>query len=980
MYPELTTPLLVLVGAAAGLILFLLIRRPVLRRLALRQVMRRPTEGVLVILGSLLGTALIVASFVVGDSLNRSVRQSAYDVLGPVDEYVRSSSVALGDQVARRLEPLRADPRVDGLLTARGEFAAAVHDASGVPVAEPRTLVWELDFADAARFGAPHPSGLSVAGPARGQVLINDNLAASLQAKVGDTVTFYLYGRPVELRVARIVPAHGLAGVGLGATTNRNAYLSTSTGTLLAAAHAAGREPATTTFISNSGGVEGGAKLTDELTGEIRRALGPLAASGAGIWTPKQVVLDSADETGATLGSLFLFIGSFSIIAGVLLIVNIYVMLAEERRGQLGIMRAIGMRRRRVTAEFAIEGALYSAAAAVVGAALGIVVGRVVVTLAMQIMNGWDQGDNHLTVAFAVTPTSIINGTSAGFLIAFVAVVLTSVRIARTNIIAAIRDQEASPRRHTRRRMRVMSGATAMLLAAAAVPPVVSSAGAATYLLPALALVAAVPLLRSFFPPRRVTTWVAAAVLGWGLLANIARPDVFDDGSTTTYIVQGSMLALAAVALISEHQSAIVRPLRRLIERPTQLGLATRLAVAYPTAKRFRTGATLGMYCIVVLVIVLLAQISAIVQGGVKQAVTEASAGWSMRADFSPTAPVVNAEDAVRAGPFKGEVLDAAALVTATADGEDPAGRRSGLLPVLAIGVPEKLASTAPKVDKWLPTLPNGQAAWNLILRDPRYVLVDSFYGSTGGPQGEVVHVGDKITLTDPRTGVRTPRTVAGLLGSAAAFYGLGTGEFRNPILMSVAGAVSLFGGDVRETSLLLRIAPGVDLGSLAARLQAAFLANGLVVSDIGHEVEAGFAASNQFFRLMQGYLALGLLVGIAGLDVVMVRAVRERRRTIGVLRALGFRAQTVHRAFMAESTLLAVEGVVTGTVLGVLTTWLLFQNSAAFATLDASFPIAWTPITVTVLSTLLASLLVTARPAHRAAQVKPAVALRVAD
>src|SRR5262245_13240573 len=979
MYPELTTPLIVLVGGAAGLILFLLVRRPVLRRLALRQVTRRPTEGVLVILGSLLGTALIVASFVVGDSLNRSVRQGAYDVPGPVDEYVRSSSVALGDEVEHRLQPLRDDPRVDGLLTARGDFAASVHEVNGEPVAEPRTLVWELDFADAARFGAPHPSGLSVAGPARGQVVINDNLADSLQAKVGDTVTFYLYGRPVDLQVARIVPAQGLAGVGLGATTNRNAYLSASTGTLLAAAHAAEREPATTTFISNRGGVEGGAKLTDEVTGEIRRALGSLASSGAGVWTPKQEVLDSADETGATLGSLFLFIGSFSIIAGVLLIVNIYVMLADERKGQLGIMRAIGMRRRRVTAEFAIEGALYSAAAAVAGAALGIGVGRVVVTLAMQIMNGWDQGDNHLSVAFAVTPTSIINGTVLGFLIAFAAVVLTSVRIARTNIIAAIRDQEVSPRRHARRRMRVLSAATALVLAAAAVPAVASSAGAATYLLPALALVAAVPLLRSFFPARRVTTWVAAAVLGWGLLANIARPDVFDDGSTATYIVQGSMLALAAVALISEHQSTIVRPLRRLIERPSQLGLATRLAVAYPTAKRFRTGATLGMYCIVVLVIVLLAQISAIVQGGVKQAVAEASAGWSLRADFSPTAPFINAEDAVRAGPFKNEVLDAAALVTATADGDDPARRRN-TLPVLAIGVSEKLANTAPKVDKWLPKLPNGEAAWDLILRDPRYVLVDAFYGSTGGPQGEVIHVGDKIVLTDPRTGVRTPRTVAGLLASAAAFYGLGTGEFRNPVLMSVAGAVSLFGGEVRETSLLLRTAPGVDPGSLAARLQAAFLANGLVVSDIAQEVEAGFAASNQFFRLMQGFLALGLLVGIAGLGVVMVRAVRERRRTIGVLRALGFRAQTVHRAFMAESTLLAVEGVVTGTVLGVLTTWLLFQNSAAFATLDTSFPIAWMPISVTVLATLLASLAVAARPAHRAARVKPAVALRVAD
>ena len=50
------------------------------------------------------------------------------------------------------------------------------------------------------------------------------------------------------------------------------------------------------------------------------------------------------------------------------------------------------------------------------------------------------------------------------------------------------------------------------------------------------------------------------------------------------------------------------------------------------------------------------------------------------------------------------------------------------------------------------------------------------------------------------------------------------------------------------------------------------------------------FARANlQFLRLMQGYLALGLLVGIAGLGVVMVRAVRERRREVGVLRSLGF-------------------------------------------------------------------------------------------
>jgi ABC-type antimicrobial peptide transport system permease subunit len=87
-----------------------------------------------------------------------------------------------------------------------------------------------------------------------------------------------------------------------------------------------------------------------------------------------------------------------------------------------------------------------------------------------------------------------------------------------------------------------------------------------------------------------------------------------------------------------------------------------------------------------------------------------------------------------------------------------------------------------------------------------------------------------------------------------------------------------------------------------------------------------------QFFLLMQGYLALGLLVGITGLGVVMVRAVRERRRTIAVLRALGFRAATVRRSFLTESGFVAFEGVIVGTVLGVTTTWLFYQSSAAFA------------------------------------------------
>ena len=69
MYPELTPPLLASL-AVAGLVLGVVAwRGTVLRRLALRQVARRPGESGLVVLGSVLGTAIIVGSLVVGDTL-----------------------------------------------------------------------------------------------------------------------------------------------------------------------------------------------------------------------------------------------------------------------------------------------------------------------------------------------------------------------------------------------------------------------------------------------------------------------------------------------------------------------------------------------------------------------------------------------------------------------------------------------------------------------------------------------------------------------------------------------------------------------------------------------------------------------------------------------------------------------------------------------------------------------------------------------
>src|ERR671931_563059 len=306
MYPELVLPLVALLGAACGLLAFLLLRRPVLRRLAIRQASRRRTEAALVIIGSALGTTIIVASLVVGDTLNFSVKQDAYRTLGPVDERVVTGDPAAGEVAARALRGLRSDPLVDGVLTARSEQVAVVLDRDGRHAAQPRTLVWDMDFAAAERFGGSSAdSGLTGPSPRPSEVVLNDLLATDLGAHVGDTVMLYLYEHPTPLWVARIVPARGLAGGGFGSPANRNAFVAPGT---LAEVHAkTGRvSPRTVTLVSNRGGVEGGNRYSDQVAAHIRQIISPLPTAGTSVETPKKDVLAEAKVTGDALGALFL--------------------------------------------------------------------------------------------------------------------------------------------------------------------------------------------------------------------------------------------------------------------------------------------------------------------------------------------------------------------------------------------------------------------------------------------------------------------------------------------------------------------------------------------------------------------------------------------------------------------------------------------------------------------------------------------------
>ena len=131
------------------------------------------------------------------------------------------------------------------------------------------------------------------------------------------------------------------------------------------------------------------------------------------------------------------------------------------------------------------------------------------------------------------------------------------------------------------------------------------------------------------------------------------------------------------------------------------------------------------------------------------------------------------------------------------------------------------------------------------------------------------------------------------------------------------------------------------------------------------------------FFALLQGFIGLGLVVGIAALGVVAFRAVVERRQQIGMLRAIGFGRGLVSATFLIESLFVTLLGILAGVTMAILLAYNLFTGGEFGNTNGAAFFVPWGQVALFAGIALAAALLMTIVPSRQAGAVAPAEALR---
>jgi putative ABC transport system permease protein len=708
---------------------------------------------------------------------------------------------------------------------------------------------------------------------------------------------------------------------------------------------------------------------------------------GLEVQTVKQDAIETADEQGAMFVAFFTTFGTFSIAAGILLIFLIFVMLAAERRGELGIARAVGTRRGHVVQMFTFEGAAYDLVAAAVGAVLGALVALGMVVVMAKAFAAAD-ADEGLQIEFAVSMRSLVVAFAMGVLLTLLVVAVSAWRVSVMTISTAIRNLP-EPRTTKRRRRLVLALVTLALGLLLALAGVSGDSFTPLMLGVSLVLMSLVPLLRLAGVPERIAftacgfALVVFLLLPWRLIEAVFGNLAMD---FSAWIVAGLLIVVGTVWIIVFNADLLLTAVTRLLGRFRGLTPVLRMSIAYPLSAKFRTGTTLAMFTLVVFTLVT----GSAGNGSFVHAlgVADLGGGFQVRAGTVGAATVDDMASALRKAPG----IDAADFTAV------------GSQSVLAVEA-EQVGATRPAEtylvrgldDSFLEhaTFGLGQMAtgytserqvWRALRTHPGLAVVDStivprrdnfnfaivpdftlsgFYYEEGAFEPIAVDV------VDTQTGNRTRLTVIGILKDTAPAEMVGISTSQKTLSAA-------FPGRTHPTIHYFALAPGVDPDVAAAQLESAFLENGLDAESIQQVVDDVFAANMRFNRLMQGFLALGLLVGVAALGVISARSVVERRQQIGVMRAIGFRRRMVQAAFLLESSFVALTAIVLGTVLGLILAWNIVDDQRQQPSWEnLTLYVPWVNLLVIFVVVYAVAILATLLPAVRASRIRPAEALR---
>jgi putative ABC transport system permease protein len=1058
-------------------------------RLGLRNIPRRGAQATLIVLGLMLGTLIITASFATGDSIAYSVTKGTYDQLHRVDLLINFQGTDTTNGVTQVYVPQ------GGVATLQQQFAndPTIQTFTGLdlevlPVLDTRTSLSKPDVtlagADPQQLAAIGGLTLQSGGNADisqltgNNVFVSKQTADKLDVKKGDTLTVFAGGKQQALHVLDIVKNQGTAGVinqdmrsggGISAPLALVQELTGHTGQVnLVAVTLHGTERSTVGLSDAAAN-----KLNSYFaSGKAQSALG-LGSTIPAVDKIKQSNVNSANLFGNAITSVFLVLGLFSIAAGVLLIFMIFVMLAAERKGEMGMARAVGAQRINLVQSFVAEGMAYDVLAGLVGAAAGV--GAAILLVMVGLRAALGANGNFFSVH--VTAPSLIVSYCLGAVVTFITIVVSSFRVSRLNIVAAIRGTDEDETRAPRGRISILwiilgilmipllfIGLFVLLRKGLKLPwfwvfvpvailisllflPLARSTGAVFFFSTAVSLLilCGAGIARRFGTSSR-TTWTIAGLLlllYWLTPNNLGQELLGKKltGNIEMFVLSGIMIVTAFTLVIVFNANLLTRLFRGGGEagayrtpalmavlavvsvvigvalgdtggglgqlfyllaalfvlvtlvtlaavRFAHLAPALKMAIAYPISNRFRTGMTIAMFSLIIFSLtvmsILNSNFSNLLAGN------DAKASWDVVATVNKSNPIDNLVQTLQGTGKVDTSKITASGRTSLYDGvqqvqqEGVAGASFKTFTV-STGDEQFFSNTHAKLDDRASGYSSDDAVWQAIKSGSGLAVIsaDALQGQGGFGAGDnnTFQVKDfkstKNTFTPFVLDLRNPISGA---GDKVTIIGIISGKIPAYVLRGIYTDQQTFStvfGQPDMRGNYLRLQPKTNADTYAKSIESSLMTEGVQAFSIQKQINDDQVQNQGFSRIFQGFMGLGLLVGIAAIGVIGFRSVVERRQQIGMLRAIGFQRGTVALSFVLESSFIAAMGILSGVIGAAILSRNLLNSNAFGGTTQLTFSIPWVDVIVFAVAAYVFSLLMTYWPSRGAANIVIAEALR---
>ena len=226
--------------------------------------------------------------------------------------------------------------------------------------------------------------------------------------------------------------------------------------------------------------------------------------------------------------------------------------------------------------------------------------------------------------------------------------------------------------------------------------------------------------------------------------------------------------------------------------------------------------------------------------------------------------------------------------------------------------------------------------------------------------------LGDRITIDSPNGSFELP--IVGMLDYFRSEKGT---------IFIDRALYKKYWNDSAVDYVFIDVKPGVDRAAFKQKLQNALIGEHAFVYT--HDEFKGWVTRliDQFFTLTYLQMVIAIFVAAIGLVNTMVISVAERRRELGIFRAIGGLRRQVAKMVMLEAVSIGLIGLVTGAIMGLFGAYFLVNTAAkvvAGFTITLVFP--WWIVLASVPLVLIVAALSAFVPSYNASRIHIAEAI----